>query len=150
MKTVVKEVVKKVVEKKKVFVAEDGKEFDKEWRCREYETDLLRKMAKERNDIEFCDALEGRAPNYSEWDSGDCDKDYYWIKANSKEAVELLNKAYHPIYNDRVFEEGTWMCVEIGYDDDIDLLSEDDIMDSISRQFEELGIKVTFSKEGEK
>ena len=143
MNVVKKKMEKVVVTETTLYVAPDGKEFKSRRDCEEYETDLIRKIALASNDVEVNEALRDQAPHYASYGWND-NNDYVWVRPKNEDGVALLKAAFKSDYSNTPFEIGKWMCVEIGFEDDIDLIGEDDMKKAYEEQFKKLGIRVTF------
>lgn len=143
METKVKKVERVITEDVTVYIACDGAEFKDKYSCEKYETEFSRKAALQRNDIEINKSLSGHfpitasLPNY--------DYDYIWVCPNTQDAADVLQDAFRSDYSDARFVPGQWMCIELDYDDNVDLYSESSIKDGVKAQLNALGIKVTFN-----
>lgn len=146
MNVVRRKIEKVVLTETTVYVAPDGKEFKNRRDCEEYETDLIRKIALASNDVEVNKELNDCAPHFASY-GWDDNNEYVWVRPKTEDGVALLKTAFKSDYSDSQFEIGKWMCVEIGFEDSIDLISEDDMKEAYVEQFGKLGIKVTFEEE---
>ena len=145
MNVVKRKMEKVVVAETTLYVAADGKEFKSRRDCEEYETDLIRKIALASEDVEVNEALRDRAPHYASY-GWDDNNEYVWVRPKTADGVALLKAAFKSEYSNSPFEIGKWMCVEIGFEDSIDLISEDDMKNAYTDQLGQLGIKVTFEQ----
>ena len=88
------------------FIAFDGKEFEDEADCLNYEHSL--KIRKVEEQVEHCNALDDCAP----FDGGENyeSHNYRWYKPKSKKDLELLRDAFGEKFSDDCI--GQWICVE--------------------------------------
>lgn len=95
----------------RVYVADDGTEFEYEWKCKEYEKELREKKAE---NVKHCKHLDGYA-NFDGMEYMECNS-YRWYKPESEEDIEILNKAFfdYGAYSDNIDESyiGEWICIE--------------------------------------
>lgn len=139
-------IVETVQKETKKYVACDGKPFDKEYECREYEFDI--KFGKALEDIEHCKELDGCPP----FDGGEYmeNHDYYWFRPKSaQELMQLLDAVEGD--SQLLFSRkyiGRWICIELAsYDRDcVWLASFDDGVSYVSRLGSELGYDVILRK----
>lgn len=143
MKIVTKSEQKITTVKKTIYVARDGKEFDLEFYCRQYEDRLDRKEALEREDVVVNKALEGQPP--LGWE-GEWDYSYIWVKPLTEDAVNALSHCYQSEYSEDRFEVGKWMCIELDFDDNCDLCSEDTMKKRVEEQLKSLGYDISITK----
>lgn len=134
----------KVVEYKS-YVAKDGKEFNSETDCINYERQLrAQELEAKLNDIEENTDAEGWTPldggEYMEW------HDYRWFRPKNMEEVEVLNEvfkiAYIPLDEAAI---GQWICLEIADDDIYDTYLENSL-DHIHAFLDKFGYDVTITK----
>lgn len=145
MKTIKKTVERVVEETITVYRADDGKEFNSETDCHDYEIDLKRNVALARSDVEVSETLKGFAPEVAGygWDES-CE--YIWVMPHSEEAATYLQKAYQSEYSTARFRKDEWMCIEIDGSGNVDLISENMLIRSVEDQFKKMGIKVFFER----
>lgn len=101
----------------KVWVADDGSEFDDRRHCEEYERALSRKNLTQSSGLIVCKALN----DMPLFDGGSYDNDsydYIWIKVLSECGRTDLKKAYPHLENVERIPIGKWCVLEIScYDD---------------------------------
>ena len=143
MKAITKTVEKTITEEQTIYVASDGTEFKSVRSCELYEEDLARKLALNREDVEINERLNNvfpvtaSLPNY--------DYTYIWVRPRSVDAVIALREAYKSEYADKTeFQLDQWTCIELDYDENVDLYSEARIKSDVQNQFSALGIHVRF------
>ena len=91
MKEVEREIKK--VEKKSVYIAEDGTEFDNKWKCQKYEEEVRFEDAQEAIEKYHIEELDNKTPIS---DSGDtCDtNEYLWYRVPNVEAEAEISNCY--------------------------------------------------------
>ena len=137
----------KIERKYTIYIADDGKEFNSEDECKQYENSIGRKNMKALKPF-IEEKLKDMIPihfsaEYSEFSY------YTWFKANNKEEFETINKIL-----DEVFEEPNeypyYMCVETESEFDgyiSDYYTQLPEYKNTTREFwEKLGYKVSFNK----
>ena len=98
-----------------VFVAEDGKEFNSEAECRNYERDNRKEILLSK--LKECKEASGYIGFGDMY--GSEDHDYRWFYMRSEEDVENLKEAFgFSDYDMGCVNIGDWVCVESTYDDD--------------------------------
>lgn len=78
-----------IPDSRKVYIANDGTEFDRYIECVNYEVDVYRKQVDESNDVIECKELLHRNPFGNEEYTT-----YRWFKPLNENGIELLNKAF--------------------------------------------------------
>lgn len=141
----------KVEKKYTVYIADDGKEFDSESKCREYENSIGRKNMKELEPFMVKELKEMIPIHFSAEYSEMC---YYtWFKANNKEEFDKINKILDNVF-DEPNEYPYYMCVETESEFEgfiSDYYTQLPEYKNITRNFwGKLGYELEFKKKGEK
>lgn len=147
----VEKYVKQLVEEeRKIYVADDGKEFTTEKECISYEKNLLKEReikAAERLRISDLDEFVPLSTN----GLVNGDNTFRWYKVRNEEEFDILNRAYSNNLQPDNYPET--ICVEtvghIPYMDDAYDYHTSRMMEDTKNFWEKLGYKVTFEKEGE-
>ena len=147
MKEITKSVQEVVTKEKKVYVAFDGKEFNREWECNHYEYNQKLDALLSRTDIIKTNA---GTPCVGQLYLTD-DENYYWLKPLTTEAVDAIVDVFESNWFDgTAIVVNEWVCVRETCDDEAEAFSERSIKAEIRWQFEKLGYDVTFTpKKGE-
>ena len=99
---------------RKVYIANDGTEFDRYIECVHYEIDVYRKQVEVSKDVIECKELLYCKPfKYS------TENTYRWFKPLNENGIELLNKAFpaeQETNNLTNYDIGKWHCIK--YDAD--------------------------------
>lgn len=103
-----------VPDSRKVYIANDGTEFDRYIECLNYEVDVYRKQVDESNDVIECKELLHCNPfEYS------AENTYRWFKPLNEKGIKLLNQAF-PAYSYigelHSNDIGEWHCIKYDMD----------------------------------
>lgn len=137
--TYTKEVVK--------FVAEDGTEFEQEWRCRDYERekaiDALGKIANSPPELDGFAPFDGNE-NMEE-------HSYRWFYIDSEETLESINEAYALDQYQTLGESelGEWVCIETNDCGDAWFSRLSNCIDYAKNVLGKLGFEMTVTKKEE-
>lgn len=103
-----------VPDSRKVYIANDGTEFDRYIECANHEVDLYRKEVDESNNVIECKELLHCNPfEYS------AENTYRWFKPLNETGIELLNKAFPAEQGTNALSNcdiGKWHCVKYDMD----------------------------------
>lgn len=97
----------------KFYIAEDGKKFTNKEDCLIHETEFLRRLVEESDDIIKCHDLDDYAPfNGYDYTEDHC---YRWFSPLNENGATLLYKAYESENIESPIDKedfGKWFCIE--------------------------------------
>lgn len=135
------EVISKArVEYDRRFIAFDGTEFDAEYKCVEYERDLLIKKCQKK--LRYIDGGRELLPPDGEEHGNE--NTYHWFYPEDRDDIELLNETWDSSGGFANNDINTWVCVEEQWGGDCWYTNLDYCMDYVTRFFKEFGYNVKF------
>jgi len=147
MQEITKKVQEIITKEKTVFVAFDGKEFEKKYECEAYEWDKKKEIFLKREDIQVRKDL-GAPCDGGYWRNEDYD--YIWIKPLTTNAcVDMIETFTGDYFEPKDAKVNEWVCIEFDMDDEPTSYPEKNIKQAIISQFDALGYDVIFTKRKE-